>query len=127
MRHRISCPRHRKPLEIYDSRHLMPPPIVELLHTCASEMCHQRLLLLSFLENQLSKQNMIQRSTGTSHFIERQCYLASWIRNLKNILVRIKHCVPVLMCSPNVRLRMLYVLINLPIAYLTTQFCAELI
>ena len=50
------------------SRHLVPPPIAELLHTCSLDMCHQRLVLFSFLENQLSKKHMIQRSTGTFHF-----------------------------------------------------------
>ena len=127
MRHQIPCPRHQKPLEIYDSRHLVPPPIAELLHTCSLEMYHQRLLIFSFLENQLSKQHMIHRSTGTSHF-HRATMLSSFLdRKFKHIAVLIKNCVPVLMCSPNIRLSMLHDLINLPIAYLTTQFCAELI
>ena len=124
MRHHIPCPRHRKPLEIYDSRHLVPPPIAELLHTFSLEMCHQQLLLFSFLENQLSKQHMIKKVLDSPIFIERQCRLASWIRNFKHILVHIKHSVHVLMCSSNIRLSMLDALINFPIAYFTTQFCA---
>ena len=127
MRHHIHCPRHKKPLEIYDSRNFVSPPIAKLLYTCSLERCHQRLLLFSFLENQLSSSIWYKEVLEPPIFIERQCRLASWIRNFKHIPIRIKHCIPMIMCYPNIRLSMLHDLINLPIAYLTIQFCAELI
>ena len=58
-------------------------------------------------------------------FIKWQCRLASWIHNFKHLTIRIEHCISVLICSPNIKLSMLHDLINLPIANLTTQFCAE--
>ena len=65
-------------------------PIAKLLHTCSLEMCHQRLLLFSFLENQLSKQHMIQRSTGTSLF-HWAIMLSFFLNSLKYIPVLVKH------------------------------------